>query len=118
MSKTELGCQVLQEKGHFTEFALFIRQHSHENEDTDLIMKLKSILWAVVRHLHVLLIYVFSIYPLTDRAMLEQLKEDFLSLKRKISSQPCWKLRRDQPSPLCAGECITSFVIFSNLCIR
>ncbi|KAF8967140.1 Rapamycin-insensitive companion of mTOR, N-term-domain-containing protein [Flammula alnicola] len=47
MAKTELGCQVLQEKGHFSEFSQFIRQHSHESEDTDLILKLKSILWAV-----------------------------------------------------------------------
>ncbi|KAG2009933.1 ste16 [Coprinopsis cinerea AmutBmut pab1-1] len=47
MSKTELGCQILQEKGHFSDFAQFIRQHSHESEDPDLIMKLKSILWAV-----------------------------------------------------------------------
>ena len=48
MAKTELGCQVLQEKGHFAEFAQFIRQHSQEYEDVDIIMKLKSILWAVV----------------------------------------------------------------------
>lgn len=48
MSKTELGCQILQEKGHFAEFSQFIRKHSHESEDKDLIMKLKSILWAVV----------------------------------------------------------------------
>jgi len=48
MAKTELGCQILHEKGHFAEFAQFIRQHSHENEDSDLILKLKSILWAVV----------------------------------------------------------------------
>ncbi|KAF4617458.1 hypothetical protein D9613_006099 [Agrocybe pediades] len=47
MAKTELGCQVLQEKGHFAEFAQFIRQHSNESEDPDLILKLKSILWAV-----------------------------------------------------------------------
>ncbi|KAF8195553.1 Rapamycin-insensitive companion of mTOR, N-term-domain-containing protein [Pholiota molesta] len=47
MAKTELGCQVLQEKGHFVEFSQFIRQHSQESEDTDLILKLKSILWAV-----------------------------------------------------------------------
>jgi rapamycin-insensitive companion of mTOR len=51
MAKTELGCQILQEKGHFMEFSQFIRQHSHESEDTDLIMKLKSILWAVVRQI-------------------------------------------------------------------
>lgn len=48
MAKTDLGCQILQEKGHFTEFAQFIRQHGTESDDTDLIMKLKSILWAVV----------------------------------------------------------------------
>lgn len=47
MSKTELGCQILHEKGHFSEFAQFIRQHSHDSEDPDLTMKLKSILWAV-----------------------------------------------------------------------
>ncbi|KII86754.1 hypothetical protein PLICRDRAFT_43412 [Plicaturopsis crispa FD-325 SS-3] len=47
MSKTELGCQVLQEKGHFSEFAHFIRQHGLETEDSDIILKLKSILWTV-----------------------------------------------------------------------
>lgn len=47
MAKTELGCQVLHEKGHFSEFALFIRQHGHEKEDPELILKLKSILWTV-----------------------------------------------------------------------
>ncbi|KIM43166.1 hypothetical protein M413DRAFT_443978 [Hebeloma cylindrosporum] len=47
MAKTELGCQVLQEKGHFAEFSQFIRLHGNESEDADLISKLKSILWAV-----------------------------------------------------------------------
>ncbi|KAH9841656.1 Rapamycin-insensitive companion of mTOR, N-term-domain-containing protein [Rhodofomes roseus] len=47
MAKTELGYQVLQEKGHFAEFAEFIRQHGLESVDHDLIMKLKSVLWAV-----------------------------------------------------------------------
>ncbi|KAG9227446.1 hypothetical protein PTI98_010973 [Pleurotus ostreatus] len=47
MAKTELGCQVFQDKGHFADFAHFIRQHSHESEDSELILKLKSILWAV-----------------------------------------------------------------------
>lgn len=51
MSKTELGCQVLSEKGHFAEFSHFIRQHGLESEDLELILKLKSILWAVVSHL-------------------------------------------------------------------
>lgn len=49
MAKTELGCQVLSEKGHFSEFSHFIKQHGLENEDLELILKLKSILWAVVR---------------------------------------------------------------------
>ena len=48
MAKTEYGCQVLSEKGHFTEFANFIRFHGLESEDFDLIIKLKSVLWAVV----------------------------------------------------------------------
>ena len=48
MSKTEFGCQVLQEKGHFTDFAHFIRQHGLESNDQEVILKLKSILWAVV----------------------------------------------------------------------
>ncbi|KAJ6585048.1 Rapamycin-insensitive companion of mTOR, N-term-domain-containing protein [Mycena capillaripes] len=47
MAKTDLGCQILQEKGHFAEFAEFIRLHSNESDDTELILKLKSILWAV-----------------------------------------------------------------------
>ncbi|KAJ7069741.1 Rapamycin-insensitive companion of mTOR, N-term-domain-containing protein [Mycena amicta] len=47
MSKTELGCQVLHDKGHFAEFAEFIRLHSAESEDSEMILKLKSILWAV-----------------------------------------------------------------------
>lgn len=47
MAKTELGCQVLHEKGHFADFTHFIRQHGLENEDPEVILKLKSILWAV-----------------------------------------------------------------------
>jgi rapamycin-insensitive companion of mTOR len=49
MAKTEFGRQTLHEKGHFPEFALFIRQHGQEKEDPELILKLKSILWTVVR---------------------------------------------------------------------
>ncbi|KAJ7505263.1 Rapamycin-insensitive companion of mTOR, N-term-domain-containing protein [Mycena galericulata] len=47
MAKTDLGCQILQDKGHFAEFSEFIRLHSNESEDTELILKLKSILWVV-----------------------------------------------------------------------
>ena len=48
MAKTDLGCQVLQEKGHFGEFAAFIRRHGLESDDQEVIQKLKSVLWAVV----------------------------------------------------------------------
>ena len=48
MAKTELGCTVLQEKGHFNDFADFIRLHGLEHEDVEIIDKLKSVLWAVV----------------------------------------------------------------------
>ncbi|KAF8918988.1 Rapamycin-insensitive companion of mTOR, N-term-domain-containing protein [Mucidula mucida] len=47
MAKTDLGCQILQEKGHFSEFTQFIRRHGLEGEDPEIIMKLKSILWAI-----------------------------------------------------------------------
>ena len=49
MVKTELGCQVLQEKGHFSDFTHFIRQHGYDSDDSDIILRLKSVLWAVVR---------------------------------------------------------------------
>ncbi|KAH8114744.1 Rapamycin-insensitive companion of mTOR, N-term-domain-containing protein [Phellopilus nigrolimitatus] len=47
LAKTELGCEVLREKGHFAEFAHFIRQHALESDDSEFIFKLKSVLWAV-----------------------------------------------------------------------
>mgnify|MGYP001593099388 CR=1 len=39
---------MLEESGHFPEFADFIRQHGLEDFDADIIDKLKSVLWAVV----------------------------------------------------------------------
>lgn len=47
LAKTEQGCQVLHDKGHFAEFAHFIRLHGSESDDVEIIAKLKSILWAV-----------------------------------------------------------------------
>jgi rapamycin-insensitive companion of mTOR len=61
MAKTELGCQVLGEKGHFSEFSHFIKQHGLESEDLELILKLKSILWAVVRVLRLSRVQVKSL---------------------------------------------------------
>ncbi|KLO15978.1 hypothetical protein SCHPADRAFT_823888 [Schizopora paradoxa] len=47
IAKTEFGCQILHEKGHFEEFAYFIRTHGFECEDFEIIHKLKSILWVI-----------------------------------------------------------------------
>lgn len=47
LAKTPEGCRILQQKGHFAEFAHFIRQHGSEASDGELITKLKSVLWAV-----------------------------------------------------------------------
>jgi rapamycin-insensitive companion of mTOR len=52
MARTELGCQVLHDSRHLAEFAHFIRQHGLEGEDSELILKLKSVLWAVVSLLY------------------------------------------------------------------
>ena len=49
LAKTAEGCSVLRQKGHFGEFSHFIRQHGMEYADAELITKLKSVLWAVVR---------------------------------------------------------------------
>jgi rapamycin-insensitive companion of mTOR len=47
--KTEEGRAILESKGHFREFARFIREHGLEHENPQIIRKLKSMLWAVVR---------------------------------------------------------------------
>lgn len=45
--KTEEGRELLERKGHFADFAHFIVQHSQEENDVEVLMKLKSVLWAV-----------------------------------------------------------------------
>src|ERR1700691_1587511 len=80
MSKTELGCQVLQEKGHCVDFAHFIRQHGRDSDDPEVILKLKSILWAVVSYLT---IAHFVAFICTPRVILARRTEVFPSLKRK-----------------------------------
>lgn len=47
--KTSEGRMILDAKGHFREFADFIRTHGMEDTDKELMDKLKSVLWAVVR---------------------------------------------------------------------
>jgi hypothetical protein len=88
MAKTELGCQVLQEKGHFVEFSQFIRLHGKESEDTDLISKLKSILWAVVRV--VTLLAEFSGSEFFREASARQ-KAAYISARRRKLFQLSWR---------------------------
>jgi rapamycin-insensitive companion of mTOR len=47
LTKTAEGCRILEEKGHFDEFAHFIIVNKDESEDPEIILKLKSYLWAV-----------------------------------------------------------------------
>ena len=47
LTKTAEGCRILEEKGHFDEFAHFIATCKDEDEDLEVIVKLKSCLWAV-----------------------------------------------------------------------
>ena len=47
LTKTAEGCRILEEKGHFDEFAQFIIACKDEEEDLEIITKLKSCLWAV-----------------------------------------------------------------------
>ncbi|KAL7275461.1 hypothetical protein RUND412_001589 [Rhizina undulata] len=47
LARTSEGCVLLREKGHFDEFAWFIREHGKESEDTEIVTKVKGCLWAV-----------------------------------------------------------------------
>ncbi|KAI7853777.1 Rapamycin-insensitive companion of mTOR, middle domain-containing protein [Circinella umbellata] len=47
LTKTEDGCGLLREKGHFQYFADFIRNYSLENQNPEVFQQLKAVLWAV-----------------------------------------------------------------------
>lgn len=47
LARTSEGCVLLREKGHFDEFAWFIREHGQESHDAEIVMKVKGCLWAV-----------------------------------------------------------------------
>ena len=47
LTKTAEGCRILEEKGHFDEFTQFIVACKDKDEDLEIIVKLKSCLWAV-----------------------------------------------------------------------
>lgn len=47
LTRTEEGCRLLREKGHFDEFAATIRDHGMQSEDGEATTKVKGCLWAV-----------------------------------------------------------------------
>lgn len=47
LAKTDEGCRILREKGHYFEYASFIREHCNESLDPIIIHQLKSAVWAV-----------------------------------------------------------------------
>lgn len=47
LTRTQEGCKLLRDKGHFDEFAATIRDHGMESEDAETIVKVKGCLWAV-----------------------------------------------------------------------
>ncbi|KAI0180263.1 Rapamycin-insensitive companion of mTOR, N-term-domain-containing protein [Hypoxylon sp. FL1284] len=47
LTRTKEGCRLLEEKGHFEEFASTIRECGMQSEDPELITKVKGALWAV-----------------------------------------------------------------------
>ncbi|TKA64808.1 hypothetical protein B0A49_10189 [Cryomyces minteri] len=47
LTRTAEGCKLLEEKGHFEEFASTIREFYLEDEDSETILKVKGCLWAV-----------------------------------------------------------------------
>ncbi|KAG0222326.1 hypothetical protein BGX31_009204 [Mortierella sp. GBA43] len=47
LTRTEEGCELLKTKGHFSDYARFIREHCAESKDPGIISDLKSLLWAV-----------------------------------------------------------------------
>ncbi|KAJ2977837.1 hypothetical protein NUW58_g7684 [Xylaria curta] len=47
LTRTKEGCQLLEDKGHFQEFASTIREYGMQSDDPELITKVKGCLWAV-----------------------------------------------------------------------
>lgn len=47
LTRTEEGCKLLSEKGHFDEFAATIHEYGMQYDDPEMIVKVKGCLWAV-----------------------------------------------------------------------
>jgi hypothetical protein len=47
LARTQEGCRLLQQSGHFEEFASTIRHFNLDEEDPEVLLKVKGALWAV-----------------------------------------------------------------------
>ncbi|CAM1510003.1 Fc.00g003380.m01.CDS01 [Cosmosporella sp. VM-42] len=47
LTRTQEGCRLLSDKGHFEEFAATIREHGMATGDSEVLTKVKGCLWAV-----------------------------------------------------------------------
>ncbi|KAH8732307.1 Rapamycin-insensitive companion of mTOR, N-term-domain-containing protein [Phaeosphaeriaceae sp. PMI808] len=47
LTRTKEGCKLLKQKGHFDEFVASIRDFAMEDDDPEIILKVKGCLWAV-----------------------------------------------------------------------
>lgn len=47
LTRTQEGCRLLNDKGHFEEFATTIREYGMQTEDPEVLTKVKGCLWAV-----------------------------------------------------------------------
>ncbi|KAF2115881.1 Rapamycin-insensitive companion of mTOR, N-term-domain-containing protein [Lophiotrema nucula] len=47
LTRTKEGCKLLEQKGHFDEFVATIRDFAMEQEDAEIILKVKGCLWAI-----------------------------------------------------------------------
>jgi rapamycin-insensitive companion of mTOR len=47
LTRTKEGCKLLKQKGHFDEFVANIRDFAMEDDDSEIIVKVKGCLWAV-----------------------------------------------------------------------
>ncbi|KAH7214751.1 Rapamycin-insensitive companion of mTOR, N-term-domain-containing protein [Fusarium oxysporum] len=47
LTRTQEGCRLLSDKGHFEDFAATIREHGMDKGDAEMLTKVKGCLWAV-----------------------------------------------------------------------
>jgi hypothetical protein len=97
--KTEEGRQILGASGHFKSFAAFVREFGLEDQNLEIIQRLKAILWAVVRPFCCCGPLAYS-----DRATLEQAKAVCPSWILKASSRTLSRLLKTRCVSQSEGE--------------